>query len=258
MPYSQRITPEKSKDLDLALFDAIILDVGNVIIYDFPVEIAYSFFVSEEIKARKLDFKPKASEILYSSRNHTNLFAGFTYSNLWGEVNSNAWQRVLENWDAFCIPIPGVIDVIRKLASKRLIILANQPKQMLPVLKNLGIYYLFEEIILDSIVGISKPNTKIYEYAINKLNLKPALSLMIGDRLDNDVIPAKMIGIPVVWIKKKPIDKTLSIPIVSEEWKDHYHRISNEILDLDSRNLPEKYSQFQPDYVMDSLADIIC
>ena len=59
-----------------------------------------------------------------------------------------------------------------------------------------------------------KPDIRIFEYALDKANCIPQEACMIGDRLDNDILPAKSLGMKTVWIKQgfgalqKPLSKS--------------------------------------------------
>ena len=242
--------------LDLTVFDAILLDLGNVIIYDFPIELAYSYYVHQEIRRRRLSLAPKVDEILRASRTPSNFAVRLGSIKLWEEINTLAWDRVLDNWASLCILIPGAIETLHRLRDLRLAIVANQPKETMAVLVQLGIAGLFEEIILDSLVGFSKPELAIYKYAADSLNARPESLLMIGDRLDNDIFPAKALGMTTGWIRKFPIDQTLPIPLISQQWKQHYFRLKSTVANRDCAPWPDGSKEAAPDYVLECLADL--
>ncbi|MCM1533851.1 MAG: HAD family hydrolase [Corallococcus sp.] len=50
--------------------------------------------------------------------------------------------------------------------------------------------------------GIEKPDLEIFETALNRAGCRAEHSVMIGDRVDNDIIPAKSLGMRTVWIKQ--------------------------------------------------------
>lgn len=50
--------------------------------------------------------------------------------------------------------------------------------------------------------GLAKPDLRIFKLALQKACCLPEEAIMIGDRLDNDIIPAKAIGMHTVWIKQ--------------------------------------------------------
>ena len=51
-------------------------------------------------------------------------------------------------------------------------------------------------------LGVAKPNKLIFERAFELAGCQPQNSVMVGDRLDNDIAPAKSLGMRTVWIRK--------------------------------------------------------
>ena len=58
----------------------------------------------------------------------------------------------------------------------------------------LNLYHFFDAVITFDDSGERKPSAKPFEMALNKLQLKPEDSLMIGDWPERDVVGAKQIG----------------------------------------------------------------
>ena len=50
--------------------------------------------------------------------------------------------------------------------------------------------------------GVSKPDPRIFEIALERAGCKVENAVMIGDRIDNDVVPAKKMGMKTVWIRQ--------------------------------------------------------
>ncbi len=96
------------------------------------------------------------------------------------------------------------IDVLEYLKSKgyKLGIIANQKKGLQKRLDEFGILEFFDLVIASAEVGVSKPDKEIFEIALAKANCKPNECIMIGDRLDNDIIPASQIGMKTIWIRQ--------------------------------------------------------
>lgn len=235
-----------------AAFDAILIDVGNVIIYDFPVELAFSYLAHEELLRRRRDCEVSPLEILEASKNPAKLIAKL--GDDWHAMNRVAWTQVLENWSSLCIPIPGAIEALQRMRGMRLAILANQPRQTAAVIKSLGIDDLFEEILLDAELEWSKPESAIFMYAAQRLRARPESLIMVGDKLDNDILPAKALGMSTAWIRDFPIDETLDIPFVSQEWKTRYFDLRREVA---HRELSKNFVRTSRDYVVNSLAELV-
>ena len=93
--------------------------------------------------------------------------------------------------------------VIKALAQKyELGIIANQLDGLKDRLEAFGLLQYFKYIISSWDVQVMKPDIRIFEYALGKANCKPQEACMIGDRLDNDILPAKSLGMKTVWIKQ--------------------------------------------------------
>lgn len=218
-------TPARGGRPDLARFEAVLLDVGNVILYDFPVELAYSYFVRREIAQRRPGLAPTPFEILRASSDPAELTRRLGSARLWETINALAWERVLDNWAALCVPVPGALVSLQRLSHLRLAIVANQPGATREILERFGIDRLFAEIIFDSAVGVSKPDTAIYRYAARRLRARPESLIMIGDKLDNDILPARAVGMSTAWIRDVPLDERLHVPHVSGRWRRHYFHL---------------------------------
>ena len=87
---------------------------------------------------------------------------------------------------------PDTIDVLDKLSKKHALgIIANQSTGTTKRLKKYGIYNYFDVVLASDEIKISKPDKRIFELAINKCGYSPENIWMVGDRIDNDIVPAK-------------------------------------------------------------------
>ena len=105
--------------------------------------------------------------------------------------------------------------IIKALSQKyELGIIANQLDGLKERLEAFDLLQYFKYIISSWDVKIMKPDIRIFEYALDKANCTPQEACMIGDRLDNDILPAKALGMKTVWIKQgfgalqKPLSKS--------------------------------------------------
>ena len=81
-------------------------------------------------------------------------------------------------------------------------IIANQLLGTKERLKKYGVLKYIDLVIASAEEGVSKPDKRIFEIALNRSNCKPSNAVMIGDRIDNDIIPAKLIGMHTIWVKQ--------------------------------------------------------
>ena len=96
-------------------------------------------------------------------------------------------------------PYPEAADVLAKLKPRyKLGVIANQPPCLDGRLKSYGLLDYFDALFGSGDVGLAKPDVEFYKYAINAVGCSPAEAVMIGDRLDNDVYPAKKAGMKTI------------------------------------------------------------
>lgn len=81
-------------------------------------------------------------------------------------------------------------------------IIANQPLGTSERLENLGVRKYIDLVIASAEEGVSKPDRHIFEIALERSGCKPENAVMIGDRIDNDIVPAKQLGMKTIWIKQ--------------------------------------------------------
>lgn len=60
----------------------------------------------------------------------------------------------------------------------------------------------FDVIVSSAEIGYEKPNKEIFEKAFELAVCRVEKSVMVGDRLDNDIAPAKALGMQTAWIRK--------------------------------------------------------
>ena len=94
---------------------------------------------------------------------------------------------------------PGVKQMLEELRkSYKIGIIASQPKGLDDRIKALGIYDLLDAIFGSADIGLDKPDLAFYQYAIDKTGCDPKRAIMIGDRVDNDMFPAKTLGMSTI------------------------------------------------------------
>ncbi len=114
------------------------------------------------------------------------------------DLNKTPWHSEDE------VLYEDTIDVLEYLINKgyKLGIIANQKKGLENRLEEFGILKYFDLVIASEEVGVSKPDKEIFNMVLSKVKSKPQYCIMIGDRLDNDIIPANQIGMKTIWIRQ--------------------------------------------------------
>ena len=111
-------------------------------------------------------------------------------------------------------------EVLKALSEKyKLGVIANQIDGLKERLESFGILQYFSYVISSWDVKVMKPDVQIFKYALKTADCKPKDAFMIGDRLDNDIAPAKSLGMKTVWIKQG--FGALQIPMTKESEPDY-------------------------------------
>lgn len=102
------------------------------------------------------------------------------------------------------VPFDDAAEILEylKRCGYRLGVIANQPPGASERLGNWGLLKYFEIAASSAELGVSKPDKEIFEKALSMAACEPADAVMAGDRLDNDIIPAKSLGMRTVWVRK--------------------------------------------------------
>ncbi len=140
------------------------------------------------------------------------------------------YNVILPNWDHSLEKLYAKTkDVLEELSCKyRLGIIANQSLGTQERIDNWGIGKYFEVVVASAEAGCEKPDLAIFNLALEKAGCEPKEAIMIGDRLDNDIAPAKQLGMKTIWVRQG-FAKYKSINSESE----------------------------RPEYIVDDIADII-
>ena len=59
----------------------------------------------------------------------------------------------------------------------------------------------FQSVIESAVVGIRKPDPRIFQMGVEALNLSPEEVVVVGDAYDKDILPASSLGCKTVWLK---------------------------------------------------------
>lgn len=94
--------------------------------------------------------------------------------------------------------------VLEALSKKYpLVLVSNFYGNIETVLKDFGIDSYFKKIIESAVVGVRKPDPKIFTLGVEALGLKPEETLVIGDSYAKDIVPAEKAGCQAIWLKGK-------------------------------------------------------
>ena len=81
---------------------------------------------------------------------------------------------------------------------------------------NTNLNNYFDTIIISEEVGLSKPDKRIFELALNKLNVQRENTLFVGDDLEKDIAGCQNANIKGVWFNPQIIKNTTEIQPYAE------------------------------------------
>jgi 8-oxo-dGTP diphosphatase/putative hydrolase of the HAD superfamily len=99
------------------------------------------------------------------------------------------YQKELE------VPYESAEQILRMLSSRyRIGVIANQSAGTVERLTKWGLMPFFSICLSSAEIGLEKPDPAIFRLALSQTGGKPEQAVMIGDRLDNDIRPARLLG----------------------------------------------------------------
>lgn len=94
----------------------------------------------------------------------------------------------------------GIAGVLAWLSGRdvKLGLAANQPSPVLAKLDEAGIGAYFHHREVSGMHGFHKPDVRVFLRACDDLGVAPHECIMVGDRIDNDIAPARLLGMRTV------------------------------------------------------------
>lgn len=109
-------------------------------------------------------------------------------------------------------------------------IIANQNPGTAKRMEAYGLSQYLSLIVASAEEGVEKPDLRIFERALERAGCPPEAAVMIGDRLDNDIAPAKRAGLRTIWIRQG--FGGMAVPSTQEETPDYCVNTLGELLEL--------------------------
>lgn len=192
------------------MIDWVFLDVGNVLFNDDPQNFEGYRFVFDAIHSRDPDYSFAA--MLAEREAWALTGADFILSKIVRQRLPQSEPReifgplrdvLIETYDRNNLVNDGAVELLKELGARwRLGIIANQPPECRKSLERRGLLEYFDVVAISDEVELHKPDPRLYQWALSQSGCDPSRAVMIGDRRDNDITPAKnasMRAILVQW-----------------------------------------------------------
>lgn len=111
-------------------------------------------------------------------------------------------------------------EVIRELAARYpLVLVSNFYGNINAILKDFRLEY-FQDVIESAVVGVRKPDPRIFQLGVDALGLEPQQVAVVGDSFTKDIAPAASLGCKTVWVRGigwggEKVDEALPTAIIS-------------------------------------------
>ena len=87
-----------------------------------------------------------------------------------------------------------------RAAGYRLGVIANQPSEVRGALRRDGLDRFFDTWGVSDDLGVHKPDPRLFELALETAHIDGSAAVMVGDRLDYDIRPARRAGMRAIWL----------------------------------------------------------
>lgn len=92
--------------------------------------------------------------------------------------------------------------VLRVLGERfPMVLVSNFYGNIRTVLEEFGLDGLFGSVVESAVVGVRKPDPRIFTLGVEALGMEPEAVTVVGDSYAKDILPAKKAGCRTVWMK---------------------------------------------------------
>ena len=176
----------------------VCLDVGETLIDETRVWSAWA----DELGIPRLTFLAALGAVIERGGEHRDVFPIFGADD-W-QLRLPAVELIYGGFTSDDL-YPDALRAVERLRDDgyRLAIVANQPEARGEQLRAIGLET--EVIAMSEGMGVAKPDLAFYAHALELMGSPdPASVAYVGDRVDNDVLPAADAGLRSVWIRRGP------------------------------------------------------
>lgn len=191
------------------MIEYVFLDAGGIILDETNQESFHARVISDLIAEHKPGYSEKQYQLDVDDAVHRYVPNVYRYI-IWKNVSdADVYQEIWDEMGARLQALGphlelagGVNTAVGKLGDVyRLCILGQYGANLTALLKAHGLLDRFYRSDTQEQFNITKPDPRYFEQVLARAGAKPGSSVMVGDRIDKDVIPAKMIGMTTVRIR---------------------------------------------------------
>lgn len=176
----------------------VCLDVGETLIDETRVWSTWA----DVLGVSRMTFMAAFGALVERGRQHQDVFALFGADD-WRQRLPDVRRRYggFQPVDLYPDAL-GSLDALR-LAGYRVAVIGNQPAERTAELRALGVRP--DVMAMSEELGSAKPDPAFFVAALRLMGSpEPGAVAYVGDRIDNDVLPADAAGMRAVWLRRGP------------------------------------------------------
>ncbi|MCP2001769.1 UNVERIFIED_ORG: 5'-nucleotidase [Buttiauxella agrestis ATCC 33320] len=116
-----------------------------------------------------------------------------------GDLNAAFLNAMAE----ICVPLPGAVSLLNALKDKvKIGIITNGFTALQQIrLERTGLRDYFDLLVISELVGVAKPDRKIFDYTFEQMGHPPRdRVMMVGDTAESDILGGMNAGIATCWL----------------------------------------------------------
>ena len=121
----------------------------------------------------------------------------------------------------------GVLETMRKDGYRIAMIANGDSAGARNIIAACGLEDYFDVVVISEEVGIEKPDKRVFQVALDKLGVEAENTVMVGNRIDADIVGGNRVGMKSVWFR----------------WNDRYEEIIGS-------------EDEKPDFIIKSLSEL--
>jgi len=192
------------------MFKAVLLDAGGVLLDESAMEQRVAELIVQTLNQVRPDYS--LDQYWKDIQEAVDRFAPKAYAyviwkycdgdkSLFDKLHRDFHRR--DNEAAIpMLPMPGIEKELHELGKRYALVAAGQyGARLYKVLDQIGVSGLFANRLSQDDFSITKPDPRYLIMLAEQAGFKPSECIMVGDRIDNDVIPAKQAGMGTVLVR---------------------------------------------------------
>lgn len=170
----------------------LFFDVGSTLVDETE---SYNHRIMDAISGTDITFEEFNEKRIYFAEQ--NLKGDYEAIKFFG-LTKTPWHTEDER------PYPQSEPVLKRLCERgyKIGVIANQSLGTQKRLDDWGLLRYMSLVAASAEEGVAKPDPEIFLRALSRAGCRAENAVMIGDRLDNDIEPAKKLGMKTIWVRQ--------------------------------------------------------